>query len=115
MAAGVPFLVAISKRTAAPAPDPSDAAPAGLPLGGAARTLGSTSAFLDDAPPEAPPPVPAAPPDHAWQTLIDAITAAGRLATRLKAGNARCKLREALNEARRPALKHTTRHPAARA
>ena len=76
---------------------------------------GSTSAFLDDAPPDAPPPVPPAPPDPAWQTLIDAISAAGRLAAHLKAGNARCKLIEALNEARRAALKHTTQHPAARA
>ena len=101
------------RSTAAPAPDPADAAPAGLPLGGAVGTPGSTSAFLDDAPPDAPPPVPPAPPDPAWQTLIDAISAAGRLAAHLKAGNARCKLIEALNEARRAALKHTTRHLAA--
>ena len=41
-----------------------------------------------------------APPPDRWPALIDAITAAGRLAAELRARNAHVKLREALNEAR---------------
>ena len=47
------------------------------------------------------------------QDLRRARRPAGRSPEHLKAGNARCKLIEALKEARRAALKHTTRHPAA--
>ena len=51
------------------------------------------------------------PPPDRWPALIDAITAAGRLAAELRARNAHVKLREALNEARGGARRSLSRRP----